>query len=51
MERVLAQAHRRKMLMLELTSNPRRVAANRLYQSLGFEKRETNPYRLILARK
>ena len=27
-----------------LTSNPQREAANRLYQSLGFELRKTNPY-------
>lgn len=27
-----------------LTSNPQREAANRLYQSMGFELRKTNPY-------
>ena len=27
-----------------LTSNPRREAANRLYQRMGFAKRETNAY-------
>jgi ribosomal protein S18 acetylase RimI-like enzyme len=27
-----------------LTSNPKREAANRLYQSMGFERRETNAY-------
>ncbi len=27
-----------------LTSNPKRAAANRLYQRLGFTKRETNAY-------
>lgn len=31
-----------------LTSNPARVAANRLYQELGFERYETNCYRLLL---
>lgn len=31
-----------------LTSRPKRVAANRLYQSLGFEKRETNVYKYAL---
>ena len=30
---------------VELTSRPSRVAANGLYQSLGFETRETNVYR------
>jgi ribosomal protein S18 acetylase RimI-like enzyme len=29
---------------LTLTSNPAREAANKLYQSMGFEKRETNSY-------
>jgi ribosomal protein S18 acetylase RimI-like enzyme len=29
---------------VSLTSNPRREAANRLYQSMGFELRKTNPY-------
>jgi ribosomal protein S18 acetylase RimI-like enzyme len=27
-----------------LTSNPQREAANRLYQAMGFQKRETNAY-------
>lgn len=35
---------------IELTSNPKRKAANRLYQSFGFEKRKTNCYRLPLRR-
>lgn len=30
---------------VDLTSTPVRVAANRLYQKLGFRKRETNVYR------
>jgi len=29
---------------ISLTSNPKREAANKLYQSMGFEKRETNSY-------
>lgn len=33
---------------IQLTSNPARVAANRLYQELGFERYETNCYRLLL---
>lgn len=33
---------------VELTSHPSREAANRLYQRLGFELRETNAYRLPL---
>lgn len=31
---------------IQLTSNPARVAANQLYQDLGFERYETNCYRL-----
>lgn len=30
---------------IDLTSRPERVEANRLYQKLGFQKRETNVYR------
>ena len=33
---------------IQLTSNPARVAANRLYQELGFERYETNCYKRIL---
>ena len=33
---------------VDLTSAPEREAANRLYQRLGFERRETNVYRLPL---
>ena len=29
---------------VSLTSNPRREAANHLYQSIGFKRRETNAY-------
>ena len=31
---------------LMLTSNPKRIAANKLYQAMGFERRETNVYRM-----
>lgn len=31
---------------IELTSNPQRIAANTLYQKMGFVKRDTNFYRL-----
>ena len=30
---------------IDLTSNPRREAANHVYQKLGFKRRETNIYR------
>jgi ribosomal protein S18 acetylase RimI-like enzyme len=29
---------------VSLTSNPKREAANKLYQSMGFQKRDTNSY-------
>lgn len=35
-------------LELALTSNPSRVAANRLYQELGFQPYQTNVYKLEL---
>ena len=35
---------------VELTSRPTREAANRLYQRLGFERRDTNVYRYTLDR-
>ncbi len=35
---------------LHLTSRPSRVAANRLYQALGFRLRETNAYRMTIAK-
>lgn len=31
-----------------LTSNPTRITANKLYQNIGFEMRETNVYRIKL---
>ncbi len=33
---------------VDLTSRPYRVAANRLYQKMGFEKRDSNMYRYHL---
>lgn len=35
-----------KVHHIQLTSNPARVAANRLYQELGFERYETNCYKM-----
>lgn len=34
--------------LLMLTSNPTRIAANKLYQKLGFEQKQTNVYRINL---
>lgn len=32
--------------LLMLTSNPKRITANKLYQAMGFERKETNVYRM-----
>lgn len=45
---VIDEARNQGVRDLELTSRPSREAANKLYQKLGFEKRETNVYRLKL---
>ncbi|TXE09146.1 GNAT family N-acetyltransferase [Gelidibacter salicanalis] len=37
-----------KLMSINLTSSPERIAANQLYQKLGFVQRETNVYRLTL---
>lgn len=46
---VLEQAKEYAPMELHLTSNPMRVAANKLYQSLGFQKKETNCYQMFIA--
>ncbi len=33
---------------VDLTSRPSREAANRLYQRIGFERRDTHVYRIML---
>lgn len=48
MEYVLEQAKAYAPIVLHLTSNPMRVAANHLYQSIGFQKEETNCYQLSI---
>lgn len=48
LEHVLAEARREGPMELSLTSNPKRVAANALYRSLGFERKETNFYKIEL---
>jgi len=47
-EAALAAARRRGAKDVSLTSRPSREAANRLYQRIGFERRETNVYRYTL---
>lgn len=47
MEEIIGYARRELAPVdLNLTSMPQRVAANALYQALGFERRGTNAYRL-----
>lgn len=47
-EYVLQEAQRFAPIELHLTSNPNRIAANHLYQSLGFLRKDTNCYQLSL---
>lgn len=49
MEYVLEQAKAYAPIELHLTSNPMRVAANKLYQSLGFQRKETNCYQMTIS--
>ena len=44
MRRAIELAGQAGANVLTLSSNPMREAANKLYQSMGFEKRETNSY-------
>ena len=44
---MIEAAKKLKVHHIQLTSNPARVAANRLYQELGFESYETNCYKMI----
>ncbi|MET0145806.1 MAG: GNAT family N-acetyltransferase [Ilumatobacteraceae bacterium] len=44
----LDEARRRGAKDVSLTSRPSREAANRLYQRIGFDRRETNLYRYVL---
>ena len=49
MEYVLEQAKAYAPIELHLTSNPMRVATNKLYHSLGFQKKETNCYHMTIS--
>ena len=44
MEHLIAEASRMNVDCIHLTSNPKRVAANALYQKIGFVRNETNCY-------
>lgn len=47
-EHLVDEARRLQADSVNLTSRPERLAANRLYRSLGFVQRETNVYKLAL---
>ena len=47
-ETAVAPARRHGATTVDLTSRPSRVAANALYQKVGFVQRETNVYRYSL---
>lgn len=46
MQQAIEVAQQKGASNISLTSNPMRVAANKLYIKLGFEKRETNAYQM-----
>lgn len=47
-QKIIERAKARGAYSLHLTSRPDRAAANKLYQKLGFELRETNVYQMKL---
>ena len=48
-EYMIVEAKRMNVHSIHLTSNPKRVAANNLYQRIGFKKYETNCYVMALS--
>ena len=48
LEFLIDRAREQAPIDIHLTSRPARIAANALYQSLGFQKRDTNVYKLSL---
>ena len=46
--RAIEVAREKGAINISLTCNPMREAANRLYQRMGFKKRETNAYQMKL---
>lgn len=44
MDYLLSEAGKMSPILLHLTSNPKRIAANGLYKKLGFKLKETNCY-------
>ena len=48
MYHLITRAKKLNLHHIDLTSNPKRLAANKLYIKLGFFQRNTNVYRLVL---
>ncbi len=48
MQKAIQTARGEKVSYIEFTAHPKRIASNHLYEKLGFQKRETNIYRLSL---
>ena len=48
LEHIISYARGLAPIDLHLTSRPAREAANKLYVSLGFARRETNVYKMVL---
>jgi len=51
MKDLIGAARKNKLETIYLTSKPERLAANHLYQKLGFVRKETNVYKLPLENK
>ena len=50
MEHLIEEASKMNVDCIHLTSNPKREAANALYQKMGFERYETNCYMMKLSK-
>jgi len=48
MASLIDKARKLKLVHLDLTSHPTRVAANQFYRKCGFKQRQTNVYRLLV---
>lgn len=48
MEELIKIAKEKNIALIDLTSNPKRIAARKLYESLGFEIYDTGVFRLKL---
>ena len=48
MEKLIEIAKEKNIVLIDLTSNPQRIAARKLYESLGFEVYDTGMFRLKL---